>query len=147
MPSTTPTAGSRVKAANTPAPYFMNAAASAPVTVTTTSPTDVTGATITFTTVQANASVLVIGVFDMLTVSSGATALGTCIVDGSGTFGEAIHFLGATGARETVVQQWPITGLAAGSHTIKLQAMLSAASGSCTIGSTHTTITATVYDW
>jgi hypothetical protein len=136
-----------VKAANTPAPYFMNAAASAPVTVTTTSPTDVTGATITFTTVQANASVLVIGVFDMLTVSSGATALGTCIVDGSGTFGEAIHFLGATGARETVVQQWPITGLAAGSHTIKLQAMLSAASGSCTIGSTHTTITATVYDW
>jgi hypothetical protein len=147
MPSSTPTAGSRIYAAHTPAPYVVNAACSAPVTVTSATPVDITGATITITTVQASATAVVIGIFDMLTVTSGATALGTCIVDGSGTFGEAIHFLGATGARETVAQVWVVTALAPGSHTIKLQGSLSAASGSCTIGSTHTNITATVYDW
>lgn len=147
MPSTTPTAGGRVIGAHTPAPYIVNAASSGSITVSGTTATDVPSATVTVTTAQANAVVQVIGVFDMLTASTGATAVGTCVVDGSTQTGQAIHTLTTLNGRETVAQVWPVTLSAAGSHTIKLQVALSSASGSVQVGSTHTTITATVYDW
>jgi len=147
--TSSPNAGQRLKAANAAFPKLFSAAASAPVTVSTATATDISDASITITTANAGAQVLVIGVFDIqvVTTSGVAVALGSCAVNGSAQLGNATHDLTTVGNRGTVTQAWVITSGAAGSYTIKLQAQLSGASGSATFNGTHTTITATVYDW
>jgi hypothetical protein len=144
-----PAAGSRIKAANAPAPYLLSAACSAPVTVTGTAMTDIPGCSITFSTVNANASVLVTGVFDAqaVTMSGAAVATGNCAVDGTLQPGQATHDEIAVGDRGTVSQVWNVTLAAAGSHLIKLQGALSGASGSTQFNATHTTLTLLVLDW
>lgn len=147
--TTTPAAGATIKAAHTPAPYLRSAAASAPVTVSGTTPSDIPGATVTITTANPNASVMVTGVFDAQCVTSSgvAVALGTCVVDGSTQTGEATHDQVAVGNRGCVSQVWNVSLPTAGSHTIKLQGVLSGAAGSTTFNATHTTITLMVLDW
>jgi hypothetical protein len=145
--TSTPLAGSRIKAANTPDPYMQQAPSTGGITVSGTAPTTVPGCSITITTAQANASVMVIGVFDMNTVTTGNTAVGQCQIDGTTQAGEAIHALTTVNARETVSQVWVATLATAGSHTIALYGALAAAGGSCSISSPHTTLTVTVYDW
>lgn len=146
MPSSTPVAGARVKAANVPAPYVVAAACSSNLATASATPADVVGASVTITTAQTNTSVTVIGVFDMTTTSTGGNGIGTCVVDGSTQSGEAIHALATLNDRDTVMQVWSVTLSTAGSHTIKLQGSATS-TGTVTISSTHTTITATVYDW
>lgn len=145
MPSTTPTAGARIYAAHTPAPSVLAAACTSNLSTSSSTAADVVGASIPVTTVQLNAVAVVIGVFDMTTTSTGGAGVGTLVVDGVTQSGEAIHSLVTTAARETVAQVWTVT-LAPGSHTLKLQGASSGA-GTVAIGNTHTTITATVYDW
>lgn len=146
--TTKPNSGSRIKAANTPAPYQLSAACSSPVTVSGTTPADITGCTITFTTANANASVLIIGVFDTLVATTGApVATGNCVVDGSAQPGQATHDQNTLNKRDTVSQVWNVALPAAGSHTIKLQGALSGAGGSTTFNATHTTLTLLVMDW
>jgi hypothetical protein len=142
----TPTAGARIKAATTPAPYVVSAAASAPLT-TAAGPFDLVGATITITTANANAVVMVCGVFDILTASAAnIAALGTCVVDGAVQPGQAIHVVVTAQARETVAQNWNVSLPTAGNHTIKFQGAC-VGGGSATFNMTHTTLTALVLDW
>lgn len=147
--TTKPVAGARIRAVNTPAPYLASAACSSPVTVSSATATDITGASISVTSVNNSASVLVIGVFDIQVVTSSgvAVALGSLVVDGSTQSGQAIHDQVAVGNRGTVTQVWNVILAAPGAHTIKLQAALSGAAGSSTFNATHTTISASVYDW
>lgn len=147
MPSTTPTAGSRIYAAHTPAPYLASASATSNLSSSSATAADIPGATVTITTVNANASVQVIGVFDATTTGTGGNAVGTCVVDGATQAGQAIHGLVTNATRETVTQVWNVVLSTAGSHTIKLQGATSGASGTVQFSSTHTTINATVYDW
>lgn len=146
MPSSTPLAGGRIKAANTPAPYVVSAACSGNLTTSSATPADIAGATVTFTTAQANASVMVIGVFDMTTSSTGGNGVGTCVLDGSTQSGQAVHGLVTTSDRDTVSQVWNVTLSSAGTHTIKLQGSATA-SGTVVFSNTHTTITVLVLDW
>ena len=146
--TTKPVSGGRIKAANAPTPYLVSAQASGGLTVTTTTPADIPGATITITTANPNASVMVTGVFDTAVVTGGASvASGTCVVDGATQNGIAPLQLVTVGLRASVPQVWNVTLPTAGNHTIKLQGALSAAAGQATYQTTHTTITALVLDW
>lgn len=146
MPSSTPLAGARIKAANTPAPYVVSAACSGNLSTSSATAADIAGATVTFSTAQANATAMVIGVFDVTTSSTGGNGVGTCVVDGSTQSGQAIHALATLNDRDTVSQVWPVTLSAAGSHTIKLQGAATS-TGTALFGNTHSTITVLVLDW
>lgn len=146
MPSTSPEAGTKLRAANAPAPYFLFASCSLNLSTASSIAADVAGASVVVTTTQPNAAVLVIGVFDMTTTSTGGNGLGTCQLDGVTQSGEAIHALATLNDRDTVTQQWPLTISTPGPHTIKLQGSATS-TGTVTISATHTTISATVYDW
>lgn len=142
-------AGDRIVASGLKHPFAVAAAASGTLTATTTTVTDITGATVTFNTVQGAANVLIWGIFDITTsVAAGTTvAVGHCSVDGVDQTAQALHELTTANGRETVAQIWTATLSGSGAHTIKLRGALSAASGTATFGSPHTTITAQVYDF
>ena len=143
-----PTAGSKIRASGVPLPYLLSAAASSSLVQSTTAENPIPGATLTFTTVHANANVQVTGIFDVTTTTAGTgTATGHCQVDGADQANQAIWFLVTASARATIAQSWSVTLAAAGSHTIKLLGMLNAASGVCTFSPTHTTISALVLDY
>ncbi len=125
-----------------------NAAATAGLTLSTTA-TDITGATVTFTTVNDDVDVLIIGTFDAQcnTVSGSTVIQGFCVVDGGAAeSGVALFLATASAQRATVVQTWKVTLAAAGSHTIKLQGNKTAAVGTYTIVQTHTKISVLVLD-
>lgn len=144
--TTKPVAGGQIRGANTPAPYVVSAAASGNLTTGSSTPADIPGATITITTVQNNASVLVNGVFDIMTATAAnVAAIGTCLVDGAVQTAEAIRIIVTAQTRETVAQNWPISLPTPGSHTIKFQG--ACGGGSATFNQTHTTLTALVLDW
>lgn len=107
----------------------------------TLSAADLTGTSLTFTTLYANTKVTIWGCFDVSYTSLSDTAIGTklfvgtCLVDGVTLSGEA-HF---NGTRATVFQEWITTLVAAGSHTIKLQGLVTASlTGACQTNSIHT---------
>lgn len=146
--TTTFTAGQRILAANMPAPYTQGAASSGDVTINSTTLTDLTGASITITTRTAAATALVIGTFDMQVATTGtAIATGHCIVDGTDQTAQATGSLTTTGQRTTVAQTWTVTLSGATNHTIKLQGLLSAASGSMNFRGTHTKLSIVVFDF
>lgn len=142
----TPTAGGRIKAATTPAPYVVSAAASSSLTTGSSTPADIPGATVSITTAQPNAVVLVMGVFDITAASAAAVAaIGTCLLDGALQAGEAHHVINTASSRETVAQNWNVAIPTAGPHTIKFQG--ACGGGSAVFNSAHTTLTALVLDW
>lgn len=146
--TTTYTAGERILAANMPGPYLLSAMASADTSVATTTLTDLTGASITFTTKTANATIEVDGTFDMQVGATGtAIATGHCIVDGVDQTSQATSSLTTAGQRTTSGQTWVVTIATPGTHTVKLQGALSANSGTCSFRSTHTTIRMLVLDF
>lgn len=133
---------------NTPLPYALSQSATADTTVNSATLTDLTGATITLTTGAAAATVYVTATFDMQVATAGtATATGHCIVDGVDQSGQATGSLTTLGQRQTTSQTWKVTLSGAGSHTIKLQGVLSAASGSMTFRGTHTKLSLLVLDF
>ena len=69
-------AGDRIVASGLKHPFFVSAAANSNLTVTTATVTDIPGATVTFSTVQATAGVIVWGVFDIAVLG---TALGVAV--------------------------------------------------------------------
>ncbi len=142
------TAGQRLQAANMPAPYTLSQAASADTTVSGTALTDLTGASITIATRTASATVFVTGTFDMQVATTGtAIATGHLNVDGVDQTAQATGSETTVGQRGTYEQSWAVTLSGAGNHTIKLQGMLSAASGSMTFRGTHTKLTIIVFDF
>lgn len=142
----TPTAGQRIKAATTPAPYIVSAAATGNLTTSSATAADIPGATVTIITAQPNASVQVTGIFDVTTTATGGNAVGTCVVDGTTQAGQAIHANITNSDRQTVSQVWTVPLATAGSHTIKLQGAVTTA-GTDQFSLTHTTINLLVLDW
>lgn len=142
------TAGQRLMAANMPAPYALSAAASGDTTINTATLTDLTGASITFTTRTSAATAYVVAAFDMQVSTTGtAVCTGHCIVDGTDQTAQATGSLTTTSQRSTCGQNWVVTLSGAQSHTIKLQAVLSAASGSMNVRGTHTKLSILVLDF
>ncbi len=138
-------AGDRIVAGGLKHPFVVAAAASGNLVATNTI-TDITGATVTFNTVTAAATVLIWGVFDITTTTAGnATAIGHCSVDGTDQTAQALHQLITLNCRETVAQVWTATLSGSGPHTIKLRGVLT--SGGATFGTPHTTVTVQVYDF
>jgi len=141
-------AGQRILAANMPAPYVLSQAASADTTINSTTLTDLTGASITFTTRTTAATALVVGTFDMMVASTGtAIATGHCNVDGTDQTSQSTGSETTSGQRGTTTQSWAVTLSGAGNHTIKLQGVLSGASGSMTFRGTHSKLSITVFDF
>jgi hypothetical protein len=119
------------------------AVAASPLTVGTTA-ADVAGCSISLVVAGTNAFVEVTMVFDVQTTvtTSNNVFLGTLLIDGVGGFPEA-H----ADDRESriTVSQTVRAGLAAGSHTLKLQAAKTPG-GSFTAMASHTTLTVTLFD-
>lgn len=89
----------------------------------TTTQTDISGCSITVTTVEPNAKVRVTGTFDMyMKASDGNIGIGYLSVDGAVQTRTTI-FKGVTNTvRMTVSMTWNVALAAAGNHTIKLRA-------------------------
>jgi hypothetical protein len=105
--------------------------------VATTTPTDITGCTVTFTP-DVQERVIVTGVFDVdISVASTAAAVGNLVVDGVTQTESAIFRQNTAAGRATVTQKW-IVALTAASHTLKLQGSKSAALGTIQFNLDHT---------
>lgn len=113
---------------------------------TSTTVADIVGATVTLSTTAANAIYVVNATFDcFISAVSGVTTIqGRLDVDGVNAGREAVFAGSATGERGTVQQQWRGTLAAAGSHTLKLRGLKSAAVGTYQIISGSTIIGITI---
>lgn len=109
----------------------------------TTSLQDITGCSKTFSVVGAHSIAMCFATFDNAsTVGTGNNVgVGSLVVDGSVQTGEA-HWDDRT-SRTTAYQSWTVS-LAAGSHTIKLQAKTGG--GTQQIQTIHTKLTVIVFD-
>jgi hypothetical protein len=106
--------------------------------------TDITGATVTVTTVAANAVYVAVGIFDVdLTGATTSLARGKLSVDGAIQTPEAFLAAEVTTDRGTPGQIWRGTLGAAGNHTLKLVATLPA---SISLRNPHTAIQVTIYE-
>jgi hypothetical protein len=108
-------------------PVTYEAIASSLLTMTTATPADVPGASVSLTTTADNAAYKVIGVFDaeVLATSTSVLMLGKLVVDGTSQSGVAVYGMD-TLDRATVIMTWTGTLGSAGSHTLKLQGNLTA---------------------
>ena len=141
-------AGDRVVASGLKHPFVVSAAATGNLTVTTATVADIPGASVTFSTVQSAASVVVWGVFDTsVTGTAASLAQGYCTVDGVQQTASSIQQLQTAGLRQTVAQVWVATLSGSGSHTIKLRGNNPGAAGTGVFNQANTTITVQVYDF
>jgi len=122
------------------------AASTSTLTVTNVE-TDVPGATLTLTVTGANAFAIVNGTFDYKTTTGVASQffLGLLSVDGGDQTANATHDAAVSGVGGGCTQTWKVP-LSAGSHTLKLRAIVSSGAVVAIVGVGHTTITATVWD-
>jgi hypothetical protein len=129
-------------------PMILSAAATATQDLTTTE-VDITGATLTFTTLKANARFMCTGsfYFASIGVANSGVASGKLFVDNVVQAGFA-NFTGdsATPDRMNLSQTWIGTLAAAGSHTLKLRAVGSAAVAAQRTNATSTTLTVMVFE-
>jgi len=126
---------------------LLSARASGSGLTPSTTPADIPGATLTFTTANPNATVLAAGIFDCGCATTGTgLVVGTLVVDGSSQSPESTFGLVTANDRNSVAQVWAVTLASAGSHTLKLQGALTAASGTGSIHATHTGIAVLVLD-
>ena len=140
-------AGTTAKSTTVGAPVSSAKAACTTQLTVGTAYADVVGASVSVTAYNDNAVVIVTGVFDVnvTSASAGVIAIGQCMVDGAlPAPAIATHDLGTVG-RHTVTQTWR-AAVGAGAHTIKLQASKTAAGGTATVLTVHTTITAILID-
>lgn len=140
--------GERITAArlNRLAPVTYEAIESGILTRTTTTYADIPDATVTFSTVAANAVIVVDAEFDCAvgTLSAGTDMNGRVMVDGVAGTRLAKHQMDDED-RDSVYMFEKFTLASAGSHTVKLQGALSAASGSGTFQA-FTSLKVTVYE-
>lgn len=139
-----PAAGAKGKTTDFPTSALARARAGLSLTLTA-SPQDVTDATITVTVAGTDAVAKINGVFDFAgtTVTSTATQVGVLAVDGVVQDGQALFVPTAAGGRATVAQTWRVP-LAAGTHTLKLQAYKIGGTGTWVCYGTHTSISVTI---
>lgn len=127
---------------------IQSAACTAGATTTTTEQ-DVTGATVTFTTLRPNARYVCTGVFYFgANTGGGSVASGKLNVDGTTVNNLYAQFTGATTLdRATVTQTWSGTLASAGSHTLKLRHQITTnVSGTFTLNNGQTTITVQIFE-
>lgn len=102
----------------------------------TTSNQDVPSASVSITLADA-ATRLVVAVFDFdVSVSGVGVCVGDVFVDGAALPSEALFAAATTGRLTASVVN--IVSLAAGTHTIKMQARKTVASGTATVSASHT---------
>ena len=105
---------------------------------------DITGMSVPVSVADPNDRFLVVAAIDFRattssTIADNAVAVGKLLVDGVIQPGQAVFNSGSTAnVRATVHQNWVITGMSAGTHTVKMTASENATSGSITLGITHT---------
>lgn len=117
------------------------AAASGALTTSTTD-TDVPGASVTVVTARANAVAIIHGVYD-ITCSAFTTAgvgVGMCMVDGVLQTAQALFQPSVAGQRATVTQQWVVNLGASGSKVVKLQGRKTGGTNTITINANYTTL-------
>ncbi|MER7726384.1 hypothetical protein [Streptomyces sp. NPDC096323] len=128
-------------------PEIYSATSTAPLTVTGTT-TTIPGCELTFT-VGANARIMVDGAANFL-IETAPPASSFCSVQltldgaavpGFGRWGDVV-----VGAQGTPSQRWDITGLAAGTHTLRLAAARTGGTGTVTAVPSHCRIIAEVYE-
>ncbi|MEU1775336.1 hypothetical protein ABZ501_20270 [Streptomyces sp. NPDC019922] len=107
---------------------------------------DVPGASITLTTLAANAVYVATGTFSFdITTATTAFASGALDVDGTAPSGQA-RWSGEVGTDfGPAVQQWSGTLPAVGNHTFKLRGSMSAGTGITILGA-YTRLIVTVYE-
>lgn len=124
-------AGERITAArlNRLKPAVYSATGSSNLALTTTD-TDISGATVTFTTDTDGATYSVIAVFSYdITSATTASTLGVCQLDGTPLSGQS-RWSGEVGTDFGMApQQWTGSVGTAGSHTFKLSASMSLGTG------------------
>lgn len=142
-------AGQRVTAAqlNALIPQTFDVVCTAATTVTTTL-ADVTGASITFSTVNANATALVIWTCDVnITVLSGGnTIVASMNYDGSDVTAREMIVTMDDVHRWTLTQTDIVNLGSAGSHTIKLRSQKTVAAGTAQFIQDHTGFRVVVFD-
>lgn len=107
---------------------------------------DVPGATVSFSTVTANAAYFVTSNFDsrVNTVAGTKIILGRLNVDGVVQTAEATFVGNFNGARVTSGQQWSGTLPLAGAHTLKLVAAIDVAGGDYRVLNFHSNLRVTI---
>lgn len=143
-----PNAGEIVRASHLLASADIITAASNLDLALTTSTVDIPAATVTFSTDNDNAVVLVVGFFDFdcSAFTSGGVAVGALDVDGVVQNGLAALEISATTDRATVGQCWEVTLASAGSHTIKLGARKTGGTNTISALATQTKFVGLVID-
>lgn len=104
----------------------------------------VTGASVTFTTTGLHGFALIWSVFDIDNPTAATTFIGYTYIDGAINDAQVIKDC-TTVDRSTLMQVIP-TPLPAGTHTIDLRASKTAAAGTLVVQATHTTVTVLVVD-
>lgn len=122
---------------NTRTKYKKVAATTGTHTVTT-SVTDVPGASVSVTTIEANTVVKVTAVFDV--AGTADTFIGTLVVNGGAAEAPEAHLQG--GVRVSITQTWLVTLATATTHTLKLQMTKIGAAGTVSVFGPHTCIVA-----
>lgn len=139
-----PSAGDIIRAADV-GHTIHEARCTSPVNLTTTSATDITGATVTFTTSKDDVEVTAVMLID---ITNGGTgwSVASAWLDVDGVDEAALAVADESAVRGTVGQAYSFTLATAGSHTIKMQGRVEVASGTAIVTATHTGFVATVYD-
>lgn len=136
--------GQKTRFADLPAAY--NANSSASLTLSTTE-TDITGATVTISTVRANTVVQIHATYDFrITVIGTNFCRGRVAIDGVTQTGQAVFLAQAAETRNASRIVLTATIVAAGSHIVKLRGSKDAAGGTGIIESGSCTgVTVVVY--
>lgn len=112
----------------------------------TTAETDCLGCSVTFTT-ATTANWTVTAFFDVdVTATGAAIAVGRLSVDGTTITGAEAHLSGSSVTRSTPGQVWSGAFAAAGSHTVKLRVIKSAAAATINCIDLHTRFVLTVFE-
>lgn len=123
---------------NTTRTKYKNARASGSVHTVTTTITDLPGASVSFSTAEANTTVKITGIFDVESNGAADIFVGACSIDGAAAEAAEAHFQGI--GRVSVVQSWIVTLTASGSHSAKLRVYKSSNSNTVVCYAIHSVI-------
>jgi hypothetical protein len=119
-------------------------ACSASMNPSSASISQITGASVSFSTTGLHGFGLVYAVFDVQNTAAGTDFQGYVYIDGAANDALAIKYCGSAD-RQTLLHVIP-TPLPPGAHTIDLRASKSVNVGTLTVNTTHTTVTVLVVD-
>lgn len=107
---------------------------------------DVPGATVSVVVTGSNATILATASWDCNAGGAPATMVGFFNWNGADQSAQGIHVAPTTGGRNTVHQNYQITGIAAGTYTAKLRASCTVSNNLNQVGGAHTGFTVLLID-